>query len=84
MSVVNEHSDHQITQKKLTMIVTVKKRVIDELEGEKQYTSNLNDPLLTNLIRVNALLYLILTLKGKNLILLSDKILFQKHTMKCL
>lgn len=67
------------------MIVTVKKRVIDELEGEKQYTSNLNDPLLTNLIRVNALLYLILTLKGKNLILLSDKILFQKqHTMKCL
>ncbi|MCX8580111.1 DUF4942 domain-containing protein [Gilliamella sp. B3482] len=25
------------------------KRVIDEFEGEKQYTSNLNDPLLTNL-----------------------------------
>ena len=25
------------------------KRVIDEFEGEKQYTSNLNDPLLTNI-----------------------------------
>ena len=25
------------------------KRVIDEFEGEKQYTSNLNDPLLMNL-----------------------------------
>lgn len=28
---------------------TEEKRVIDEFEGEKQYTSNLNDPLLTNL-----------------------------------